>query len=284
MERRPFDREEEWEYLESELKSHYRDWKSLELAELLALAAEVAGIELKTEVVDGSREWFVWAPFERITLGDPGELVTPEEPDFFLWELFDFDPESDDDLEGFIRRWGPMVDAAYGVLRTTTPKEQIAAIYELRAIVRAFLLEAGLVSLEEFAGVYKGAAPFQDGTRSVLRWAAAALTDWLGVYSPKVAAGEAPTRKRAVGNLCALELFNALASGEFAKARKCEWCGRPFIRQRGRNRWQHRTDEAVTYCSAAHASAASSKAWRDRAALKKLVVRTDSSRGRDAQP
>ena len=75
---------------------------------------------------------------------------------------------------------------------------------------------------------------------------------------------------------CVLELFNHIV--EQAEYRLCKECGRRFVRQEGRARFrQHRTrgKAASVFCSAAHASAYTTRASRQR----KPAAQKDSRTG-----
>ena len=208
----------------------------------------------------------------RIVLGR--SLVSTPPEDFIFWELPDTDTESEAAVLSFVRRFGIVGESRWS-------DEEDAEVYDLVQVadeigylqhnVTAMLWLAEALTWEEYQAGYPG-----DEEWRVADDVLEELTDRLAPYTPAVGLqGRGFSSVRDAGSVVALDLFNLLVTGELATARRCAWpsCARLFIWQRGRSRWQHRTGETVLYCSAAHASAASSKAHRDRKRLEAFVAR-----------
>lgn len=77
---------------------------------------------------------------------------------------------------------------------------------------------------------------------------------------------------RKLHEICALELYNHIAGGEFPRTCQNETCGRPFVRQYGRSQHGQSRREGVMYCTSSCAQSQAQRQYRRRQKAKRLTA------------
>jgi hypothetical protein len=229
------------------------------------------------------------------------------EPEFYLWELPDVDLSNPDAIAHFVSEFGPLTCQTMGrkfmgaetgfrmlrnliVEKTDAGKEGVLPLDEfrfaartLRDITRALLANAGVLDADKMVKAWETKRPFQgsgeEARAQALTWAVDALNAGLTPFGPRlvlrgatggVGAGTEPCTE--LYNAICLEIFNDVAAG--STFRRCDKCGRVFVRQRGRAVYgQHKREAQLRYCSKRCANAAAQAAHRKK--LAEAKGRTD---------
>jgi hypothetical protein len=236
---------------------------------------------------------------ERFEAAGDGQL----EPEFYLWELSDLDLDDPTAIAEFVSTFGPLTsrkmgrkflaaEAVYGMLRDligekrgidpqdVLPLEEFRlAARTLRDATRGLLAGAGVLSADELAREWESKRLFKragdEAVKLATAWAIDVINAGLVPFAPHLAPCEPPngseparTPSSELYSVICLEIFNDIAGG--STFRRCDKCGRVFVRQRGRAVYgQHKRVASLRYCSKRCANAAAQAAHRAKLAKAK---------------